>query len=153
MYAHKFQPQNLEIAAQFMDNFHDYCSKEKEKEKYSESDDEIFESVQFKKKYSRVIVYSDSESDCEPLQSAHEYFDVSGVEHTVEVCSNEILPAESAVRVQSVDSGVFADEYIRSANTTIAFEYMPGLRASSKLLYSKFQKMNANFMSKIRHPP
>lgn len=133
MYAEKFVPQNPEIAASFFD--HSYCIdneikkiEKKNRKKIEESDDD----VQYNKKKVQILVYdSDSDSESAPLCKPCEYFDVSCVD-TVEVCEDEI----GAVQVDAVDSGISLDENIRIADTAMACEYFPGMRASSRLMYT-----------------
>ena len=148
MYAHKFVPQNSQIA-QFM---HSYCLTTSQTTKIQEKNltattelnkirasnevyvsDDDSDTVQFNKKHTRVLVYeSDDDSACDTsLLGDCEFFDVRGDESIVEVCDGN---ASNIVQVHTVDSGIAADEHIRTIDTAVSFEYMPGKRQSSKLL-------------------
>lgn len=124
MYARKFVPQNPDIA--FSVAVHDYCIEEKssKKRKREQKTNKTKENNSEKVEYIDVDVFVEENSvDTEP--------------NYIDDCEIADSCAEiGAVQVDSVDSGISVDDYVRRTNTELRFEIVPGKRMSSKVLYT-----------------
>lgn len=159
MYAHKFVPQNPTLASLIAAE-HAYSvieekknedeknttkksgktnknMKQTKKSEKSNKNEQTKKSEESEKENDTRIMVFDSDSDDnfnKQSENVCEYFDATADHNTVELC-DEIVD-DRAVQVDSIDSGITADEYIRCTNTAIQYEIMPGMRHTSKVLYT-----------------